>query len=275
MLRFLTAGESHGPCLTVIMEGLPAGLKLSSEKINEQLARRQQGYGRGGRMKIETDKVTILSGLRFGETLGSPLTLQILNRDWQNWQGKMAPEGLPQGEKVLEPRPGHADLTGLLKYDRSDVRDILERASARETAARVAAGAVARALLEELGIQIYSHVINIGGVKLEKAVTIAELQERNSEVGCVDPIVSEKMKACIDAAKTAGDSLGGVFEVLLLNAPPGLGSYVQYDRKLDAKFAAAFVSIQAIKGVEFGAGFGCADLPGSLIHDEITYSQSG
>lgn len=275
MLRYLTAGESHGPCLTVIIEGLPAGLPLTQEEINHELARRQQGYGRGGRMAIEHDQAEILSGVRFGETLGSPVTLRIENRDWQNWQDRMAPCGAPCGEKVTAPRPGHADLTGVLKYDRRDVRDILERASARETAARVAVGAVCRRLLEQLGITITSHVVNIGGVSLERPATRAELDGPRCDLNCIDQKVNERMKQAIDAAKRQGDSLGGIFEVVIFDVPAGLGSYVQADRRLDGRLAGAMVSIQAIKGVEFGAGFAVADLPGSQVHDEITHDETG
>ncbi|WP_425060715.1 Chorismate synthase [Sporomusa carbonis] len=248
MFRFLTAGESHGPALTAIVEGLPAGLKLDLDQINADLARRQQGFGRGGRMKIEKDTAAIMSGVRFGVTLGSPVTLVISNRDWANWQERMAVFGEPQGDRVVAPRPGHADLPGLLKYQRDDVRDILERASARETAARVAVGGVAKQLLNVVGIAINSKVTTIGGVQEE-----------------------EQMHQVIAKAKEAGDTLGGIFEVVASNVLPGLGSHVQWDRRLDTRLAAAVISIQAIKGVEFGAGFAYASLPGSQAHDEIYY----
>ena len=258
-LRFLTAGESHGPSLTAILEGIPAGLSLDLEKINRDLARRQQGYGRGGRMKIETDTVKILSGVRFGETLGSPITLSVENRDWQNWHERMAAFGEPHGERVTAARPGHADLTGIKKYDRADIRDILERASARETAMRVAVGAVAKELLRALDITVESAVLDIGGVCVDAAKRETGAQ-REAE---------ERMKERIRAAKEAGDTLGGIFEVRVSGAPLGLGSHIQWDRRLDARLAAAMMSIQAIKGVEIGAGFGYAALPGSEAHDEM------
>ncbi|SDZ76086.1 chorismate synthase [Selenomonas ruminantium] len=270
-LRFMTAGESHGPRLTAILEGLPAGLKLEKEDIDKELARRQQGYGRGGRMKIETDKVEVLSGMRFHETLGGPLTLQVINKDFANWNGRMAAFGEPEGEKVTAARPGHADLTGILKYDRQDVRDILERSSARETTMRVAVGAVCKAFLQELGIKVVSHVVNIGGVAVDMSkIDMSKIGEDvGSELNCYDSEAEAKMKARIDEAKAAGDTLGGIFEVIVQGAPVGLGSHIQWDRRLDARLSAAMMSIQAIKGVEIGAGFECAVLPGSQIHDEI------
>ncbi len=270
-LRFMTAGESHGPRLTAILEGLPAGLKLEKEDIDKELARRQQGYGRGGRMKIETDKVEVLSGMRFHETLGGPLTLQVINKDFANWNGRMAAFGEPEGEKVTAARPGHADLTGILKYDRQDVRDILERSSARETTMRVAVGAVCKAFLQELGIKVVSHVVNIGGVAVDMSkIDKSKIGEDvGSELNCYDREAEVKMKARIDEAKAAGDTLGGIFEVIVQGAPVGLGSHIQWDRRLDARLSAAMMSIQAIKGVEIGAGFACAVLPGSQIHDEI------
>ena len=270
-LRFMTAGESHGPRLTAILEGLPAGLKLEKEDIDKELARRQQGYGRGGRMKIETDKVEVLSGMRFHETLGGPLTLQVINKDFANWNGRMAAFGEPEGEKVTAARPGHADLTGILKYDRQDVRDILERSSARETTMRVAVGAVCKAFLQELGIKVVSHVVNIGGVAVDMSkIDMSKIGEDvGSELNCYDSEAEVKMKARIDEAKAAGDTLGGIFEVIVQGAPVGLGSHIQWDRRLDARLSAALMSIQAIKGVEIGAGFACAVLPGSQIHDEI------
>ena len=275
-LRFMTAGESHGPRLTAILEGLPAGLKLHKEDIDRELARRQQGYGRGGRMKIETDKVEVLSGMRFNETLGGPLTLQVINKDFANWNGRMAAFGEPEGEKVTAARPGHADLTGILKYDREDVRDILERSSARETTMRVAVGAVCKAFLRELGIKVVSHVTNIGGVAVDpsKIDRSAIGPENGSELNCYDAEAEVRMKARIDEAKAAGDTLGGIFEVIVQGAPVGLGSHIQWDRRLDARLSGAMMSIQAIKGVEIGAGFECAVLPGSQIHDEI-YLEDG
>ncbi|MPM65914.1 Chorismate synthase [bioreactor metagenome] len=273
MLRFLTAGESHGPCLTAIIEGLPAGLSLDIDQINEELARRQQGYGRGGRMKIEKDTVDIVSGVRFGQTLGSPITLIIKNRDWGNWQEQMSVMGAEAGEAVTNARPGHADLTGILKYDRQDIRDILERASARETAARVAVGAIMKQFLQAAAnIEIASHVINIGGVKFDKPVTFSVINNnRSQETGCVDQETEIAMKEIIDKAKQNGDTLGGVFEISATNLLVGLGSHIQWDRRLDTKLTAALMSIPAIKGVEIGDGFYYANLPGSQAHDEIFY----
>lgn len=250
MLRFLTAGESHGPCLTAIVEGLPAGLLLDEAKINQQMGRRQEGFGRGGRMKIERDQAEILSGLRFGQTIGSPVTLRVTNADWVNWEAKMAAFGEVKGPAVTAPRPGHADLAGCQKYDRTDARDILERASARETAARVAVGALCRQLLEVCGISVASRVLSVGGA------SDASAQE-----------------ALIAAAKAAGDTLGGCFEVTATGLMPGLGSHIQWDRRLDGQIAAAIVSIPAIKGIEFGAGFRSGELPGSQVHDEIFYNE--
>lgn len=277
MIRFLTAGESHGPCLTAIVEGFPAGLPLDIDAINHDLARRQQGYGRGGRMKIEQDKAEITSGVRFGQTLGSPITLTIHNKDWTNWQERMAASGRPQGSRVTAARPGHADLAGVQKYDREDIRDILERASARETAARVAVGGIARQLLHALGIQIVSHVTNIGGEAVERKVFDYSLiagQSAGSDLNCAEPEAEKKMKQAIDAAKQRGDTLGGIFEVAVLNVMPGLGSHVQWDRRLDARLTAALMSVQAVKGVEIGEGFAFAGLPGTQAHDEIFYHSS-
>lgn len=269
-LHFMTAGESHGPCLTAILEGLPAGLRPDIERINRDLGRRQQGYGRGGRMKIETDKAEVLSGIRFGETLGSPITLRVTNRDWQNWTGRMAQFGERSGPAVTEVRPGHADLVGVLKYDRRDARDILERASARETAARVAAGALCKEFLRALEINVVSQVVNIGGVEVDRSQIDPENIGRTaSELNCCDPAAEEAMKRRIREAMEAGDTLGGVFEVIVRNLPVGLGSHIQWDRRLDGKLAQALMSIQAIKGVEIGEGFGYANLPGSQAHDEM------
>jgi chorismate synthase len=276
MLRYLTAGESHGPQLTTIIEGLPAGLPITVAAINADLARRQQGYGRGGRMQIETDRVEILSGVRWGETLGSPLTLAITNRDWENWRQKMSPAAdcRDQAGRVTRPRPGHADLTGALKYNQRDVRNILERSSARETASRVAAGAVAKELLRHFDICIYGFVVQLGSIKVRRVdLPIKELAAvaAVSELFTFDPAADVAMKLYIDAMKAAGDSVGGVVEVVVSGAPPGLGSHVQWDRKLDARLAMALMSIQAIKGVEVGAGFAAAAAPGSQVHDEIFY----
>lgn len=250
MFRFLTAGESHGPCLSAILEGIPAGLRIDAARVDRELARRQEGTGRGGRMRIERDRAEFLSGVRFGETLGSPVTLRITNADWVNWEGRMAPFGEKTGPAVTAPRPGHADLNGCQKYGRSDARDILERASARETAARVAVGAVCRQLVEQCGIQVSSRVLSIGGVE-----------------------DAAGQEAAVAAARAAGDTLGGCFEVTAFGVMPGLGSHIQWDRRLDGKIAAAMVSIPAVKGVEFGLGFACAALPGSQVHDEIFHGE--
>jgi len=275
-LRFTTAGESHGCCLVAIVEGLPAGVPVSSAAIDHDLARRQAGYGRGGRMKIETDKAKILSGVRHGRTLGSPVTLLVENKDWENWREVMAAEGDPSAgadKRITRPRPGHADLAAALKYGYDDLRDGLERASARETAARVAAGALAKSFLEELGIKVISHVVAIGGVEAPRvdgsAAEIAKCAE-GSPVRCADPTASAAMCKRIDEAGAAGDTVGGLFEVLADGVPPGLGSHVSWDRRLDGRLAAALASIQAIKGVEFGDGFALAARPGSEAHDEIT-----
>ena len=256
-LRFITAGESHGPQLTAILEGIPAGVKIDLESVNNDLFRRQQGYGRGGRMKIESDKVEIASGVRFGETIGSPITLVVKNRDFENWQDKMSAFGPPVGSKVTAVRPGHADLTGVIKYRRDDARDILERSSARETTMRVAVGGICKEFLKACGITVTSKVTKIGGVLND----------------AVDGNISEAVKSRIDEAKSKGDTLGGTFEVTIRGVPIGLGSHIQWDKKLDAKLAMAFMSIQAIKGVEIGAGFDCANLPGSQVHDEIFYDE--
>jgi len=277
MLRYLTAGESHGPALTAIIEGMPGGLELSSQYINRQLARRQQGYGRGGRMKIETDQAEILSGVRGGKTLGSPISLQIKNRDWSNWSKIMAAgEADLESRRVTVPRPGHGDLVGHIKYGHEDLRNILERASARETAARVAACTVGRRLIEHFGMEVYSHVVQIGSVQAKPA-SLKEIIERapQSELFCADPEVEARMKQEIDQAKNNGDSLGGIFEIIVHNVPVGLGSHVHWDRKLDGRLAGALMSIQAIKGVEIGLGFTAATLPGSKVHDEIFAGESG
>lgn len=275
MLRYLTAGESHGQALVAIVEGMPAGLPLEAEYINRQLARRQQGYGRGTRMKIEKDQVKIMGGVRRGYTLGSPIALLIVNRDYPNWLEIMdpAPGIVPEEAVVTRPRPGHADLSGVLKYGRRDVRDILERASARETAARVAAGAVARRFLEEMGIEIFSHVLAIGEVRAQPPSDYALIRERveDSPLRCADPEAEKEMMAFIDRMKEAGESVGGVFEVVVTGMPVGLGSHVHWDRRLDGRLAGAVMSIPAIKGVEIGLGFAAASMPGSRVHDEIFY----
>jgi chorismate synthase len=274
MLRYLTAGESHGPQLTAIIEGMPSGVPLLAEGINQELARRQQGYGRGDRMKIEKDQVEILSGVRWGETLASPVTLVVKNRDWENWNQKMSP--LPEFRNdqlaVTRPRPGHADLSGALKYNHTDLRNILERSSARETAVRVAVGAVAKALLRIFGITVGGVVREVGGVVAPApGLPFDEIWRlaAQSPLFCCDTAAEQKMKQVIDDAKSSGDTLGGVVEVQVIGVPPGLGSYVQWDRKLDARLAMALMSIQAIKGVEVGIGFETARLPGSRVHDEI------
>jgi chorismate synthase len=278
MLRFITAGESHGELLMGIIEGMPAGLLIRITDIDRDLARRQGGYGRGNRMKIERDSVKIYTGVRWGRTLGSPIGLIIRNKDWENWRDKMSPDPmfLNSADPVTRPRPGHADLAGALKYNMTDIRNILERSSARETAMRVAVGSVAKRLLEEFGIEVVSHVLSIGNVfaKVPK-VSIHEIKKRAdvSELRCSDPDAEKRMKHRIDEARLAGDSLGGVFEVIIAGVPAGLGSHVHWDRKLDGKLAAALMSIQAIKGVEVGAGFGTANRPGSLVHDEIFWSR--
>ena len=271
-LRYMTAGESHGPCLTGIIEGIPAGLRLDLTAINAALAKRQKGYGRGDRMKIESDTAEILSGVRFGETLGSPITVMIKNRDFANWTERMAAFGAADAaEKVTAARPGHADLAGVLKYNRRDVRDILERSSARETAMRVALGEIARQFLEACGVVISSRVTEIGGVK----VSLTANDVIDEELNCADKAAATKMKELIDAVKTAGDTVGGKFIVTATNLPVGLGSHIQYDRRLDAKLAAALMSIQAMKAVEIGAGCECARLLGSKVHDEIYLNENG
>jgi len=278
LVRYLTAGESHGAVLTAIIEGIPAGLPLTGDYINRQLARRQGGYGRGARMKIESDTVRFLSGVRGGLTLGSPITLQVENKDWEHWSEVMSPEpdGRVEERVVTRPRPGHADLAGALKYRHRDIRNVLERSSARETAARVAAGSVARRFLEELGIKIVGQVVRIGGTEANAgSLTMDELTARlaGSSLQCADPEAEQQMIAEIDRARKAGDTLGGIFEVNCYGIPAGLGSHVQWDRKLDGRLAAAVMSIQAIKGVEIGLGFAAAEQPGSLVQDEIFYGQ--
>jgi len=277
MFRYLTAGESHGPRLTAIIEGVPAGLVVTAEQINADLARRQCGYGRGGRMKIETDKVEILSGVRWGETLGSPITLCVINRDWENWHDKMSPSAEHRDDsiRVTRARPGHADLSGAIKYNHRDVRNILERSSARETAVRVAVGGVAKCLLAVFGIRVNGFVTELGGIKAVRPQLPTEelvAMAAKSELFTCDQQAESAMKAHIDSMKSAGDSVGGVVEVIASGVPTGLGSHVQWDRKLDARLAMALMSIQAIKGVEIGCGFAAAATPGSRVHDEIFYA---
>ena len=276
MFRYLTAGESHGPQLTAIVEGLPSGLKLTETEINVDLVRRQGGYGRGGRMKIETDKVRILSGVRWGETLGSPITLVVENSDWVNWEERMSTSAEHRDDsiRVTRARPGHADLPGAMKYAQNDVRNILERSSARETAIRVAVGAVAKAYLARFGIAVTGCVVELGGVKAERPdLGVKALQEliAASPVYTYDAKAELEMIATIDRAKVAGDTLGGVVQVSVSGVPVGLGSHVQWDRRLDTRLSAAIMSIQAFKGVEIGAGFETARLPGSQVHDEIFF----
>jgi chorismate synthase len=270
MFRFLTAGESHGKALTVIIEGLPAGLPLSEDYIALDLRRRQGGYGRGQRQQIEEDRAEILSGVRHGLTLGSPLSLVIRNRDWPNWQDVMQVEPAAEAdEKLTRLRPGHADLAGAIKYGQDDVRPILERASARETAARVTVGAVARRFLEEFGIAVHSHTLAIGEARVEGQGEPDWTLVEESPVRCADRQVSEGMVRAIDVAREAGDSLGGIFEVWATGAPIGLGSHVHWDRRLDGRLAQAVMSIHAVKGVGIGSGFALARLPGSQAHDVI------
>lgn len=298
MLNYLTAGESHGIALLSIIEGMPSNLSIQRSYVNGHLKRRQKGYGRGGRMKIESDSVEFISGVRHEITTGAPISLQIKNKDWINWSDVMSPDRVDNSDSVkskynpvTRPRPGHADLSGAIKYNQKDIRNILERSSARETAARVAAGSVARKMLEEFGIFIYSWVTGIGGIEEESAGTRASIYysrisqgkssledtyhlSEASEVSHPDPEISEKMKKRIDEAKENGDSLGGIFEVVVSDLPVGLGSHVQSNRKLDARIAGAIMSIQAIKGVEIGLGFEEGRRPGSEVHDEIVYKKS-
>jgi chorismate synthase len=275
-LRFLTAGESHGPGLTAIVEGFPAGVRIDIGAINRDLKRRMGGYGRGGRMKIEQDEVELRGGVRWGESLGSPITLWIENRDWKNWQKKMSP--LPEDRDpslaVTRPRPGHADLAGVLKYNHRDVRNILERASARETAARVAAGGIAKALLAPFDIRVFAWVAEIGGIVAQHGGLSAEdiaARAEESPVRVADRDAERRIIERIDECKAAGDTLGGIVETVAVGLPPGLGSHAQWDRKLDGLLAQALMSIQAAKGVEIGLGFEAARRPGSKVHDEIHF----
>ncbi|MEG0258936.1 MAG: chorismate synthase [Lysinibacillus sp.] len=285
-MRYLTAGESHGPQLTTIIEGLPSLLPITTEKINHDLKRRQGGHGRGRRMQIETDTVEIVGGVRHGQTLGSPVALVVTNDDWKHWTKIMGADPLPEDvnpddikRQISRPRPGHADLVGGMKYGHRDLRNILERSSARETTVRVAVGAVAKTLLNELGISIVSHVTEIVGIKADTSVVEGKSADEIREIieadpcYCVDPVASAKMVEAIDEAKKAGDTIGGVVEVIIEGMPAGVGSYVHYDRKLDGKLAAAMLSINAFKGVEFGIGFEMARRKGSEVHDEILWSE--
>ncbi len=286
VLRYLTAGESHGPQLTAIIEGLPSQLEITAEKINKELKRRQGGHGRGRRMQIEKDTVSITAGVRHGKTLGSPVCLSVTNDDWKHWTKIMGIEPLAEDEnpeeikrQITRPRPGHADLVGGMKYGHRDLRNVLERSSARETTIRVAVGAVAKQLLSELGITVVGHVTKIGGIQANPEIAstlspekIKEMVEQDP-VYCLDSEASEKMVAAIDAAKKAGDTIGGVVEVIITGMPAGVGSYVHYDRKLDGKLAMAMMSINAFKGVEVGLGFEMANLFGSQVHDQISWNE--
>ena len=280
MLRYFTAGESHGEALVAFLSGLPAGLKIDQAFVDRELWRRQQGYGRGGRMKIERDTAHILSGVRHGATIGSPIAIQLANKDWQNWHESL-PVDIGDSAKhkpVKSPRPGHADLAGALKYNFPEARYVLERASARESAARVAIGAVAKLFLRELGIEVLSHVVATGSVALQHAVAWEQIQtlSQRDEVllNCADPKAEERMKEEVDNVLKTGDSLGGVFEVVAHNVPPGLGTYAQWDERLDALLAAAVMSLQAVKAVEIGSGITAAASLGSAVHDEIGYKKS-
>lgn len=282
-MHYVTGGESHGPALTAIVSGVPAGLIISEKQINADLARRQSGYGRGGRQQIERDQVRILSGVRFGRTLGTPVTLQVANRDWENWTDRMAafgeaPEGL---RRETTPRPGHADLLGVIKTDTDDCRDILERASARETAARVAASGIAREFLAAVGVEVYSYVRRIGSVEMSEegkdftSLPYNPLDIETSDVRCPDPDATAAMKRAIDRARQQRDALGGEFRVVVTGLVPGLGGYAERGDRLTARLGAALFSIPAIKGVEFGIGFDVAKRPGSQVHDEIFRAQPG
>ncbi|MFC4354575.1 chorismate synthase [Chryseomicrobium palamuruense] len=286
-MRYLTAGESHGPQLTTIIEGIPSQLSISTEKLNDSLRRRQGGHGRGRRMQIEKDLIAITSGVRHGKSLGSPICLQVTNDDWTHWTHIMGSEPLEEGmteedikRKISRPRPGHADLVGGIKYQHRDLRNVLERSSARETTVRVAAGSIAKQLLEQLDIHVVGYVTTIGGIHADRSIpeilTAQEIADRanDSAVYCLDEEASGEMVTAIDAAKKAGDTIGGVVEVRVTGLPPGVGSYVHYDRKLDARLAFAMMSINAFKGVELGLGFEMANLPGSQVHDQIRYSES-
>jgi chorismate synthase len=279
MLRYFTAGESHGPCLTMIVDGVPAGFPVDMGKINHDLWRRQQGYGRGGRMLIEKDEAQVRSGIRWGETIGAPIALGIENRDWKNWTRKMSalPEDRDDRIAVTKPRPGHADLNGVLKYDRADVRDILERASARETVARTAVGSFAKQLLAPFGIRVMGYIRSLGNVAADlSGLSFDEIYARSEEspVRTADSGAEAKMIALIEDCKKEGNTLGGIFEVVALGLPPGLGSHTQWDRKLDGRLAQALMSIQAMKGVEVGLGFEMARRRGSQVHDEIFFDPS-
>jgi chorismate synthase len=279
MLRYFTAGESHGEALVAFLSGVPAGLKVEQVFLDRELWRRQQGYGRGGRMKIERDTAHILSGVRHGMTIGSPISIQLENKDWKNWQDSLpVGEGDPARHKrVASPRPGHADLAGALKYNFPEARYVLERASARESAARVAIGAIAKAFLRQLGIEVLSHVVAVGNVTMQENVPweqiIALYNQEEILLNCADPDIQQRMKEEVDKILKTGDSLGGVFEVVAHGVPPGLGTYAQWDERLDGLLAAAVMSLQAVKAVEIGSGVAAAASPGSAVHDEIGYGE--
>jgi len=278
MLRFFTAGESHGPCLTAILEGCPAGFRVDMGAVNHDLWRRQQGYGRGGRMAIEKDEAMVKSGVRWGETLGSPVTLVVENRDWKNWQKKMSPDPADRDPDaaVTRPRPGHADLTGVLKYNHDDVRNVLERASARETTARVAVGSFTKQLLAPFGIRVMGWVAEIGGIAADHSRLSPEAVFERAEASptrMADAAAEERIIAAIDQSKERGDTLGGVVEVVATGLPPGLGSHAHFDRKIDGRLGGALLSLQSAKGVEIGLGFRMARLPGSQVHDEIFFDE--
>ena len=280
MLKFFTSGESHGEALVAFISGLPAGLEISQEFVDHELWRRQQGYGRGGRMKIERDSARILSGVRHGRTIGSPISMLLENRDWKNWQEQLPVEkGDPSLHKrVASPRPGHADLAGALKYNFPEARYVLERASARESAARVAVGALGKLFLRELNIEVLSHVVAVGAANVEHEVPWEKIKASCSReevlLNCADPDAEQRMKAEVDKVLRTGDSVGGVFEVVAHAVPPGLGTYAQWDERLDGQLAAAVMSLQAVKAVEIGAGVASAYAPGSAVHDEIGYDRA-
>jgi chorismate synthase len=282
VLRYFTSGESHGEALVAFLSGLPAGLAVRQEFVDRELWRRQQGYGRGGRMKIERDTAHVLSGIRHGRTIGSPIAIMLANRDWVNWREALPVESgdAAKHKAVKSPRPGHADLAGALKYNFSEARYVLERASARESAARVAIGALAKLFLIELGIEVLSHVTTVGAVNLgDQAITWEKIRALNEKseilLNCVDAAVEQSMKGEVDKVLKTGDSVGGVFEVVAHNVPPGLGTYAQWDERLDALLAGAVMSLQAVKAVEIGTGIAAASSPGSAVHDEITYEGEG
>src|SRR5947208_8363751 len=279
MLKFFTSGESHGEALVAFLSGLPAGLEISQEFVDHELWRRQQGYGRGGRMKIERDSARILSGVRHGQTIGSPISMLLKNRDWKNWQQQLPIENEASSlhKRVASPRPGHADLDGALKYNFSEARYVLERASARESAARVAVGAVAKSFLKQLDIEILSHVVAVGAANVEHEVPWQKIKASCSReevlLNCAEPDAEQSMKEQVDGVLRTGDSVGGVFEVVARGVPAGLGTYAQWDERLDALLASAVMSLQAVKGIEIGAGIVAAHSPGSAVHDEIGYSR--